>query len=157
MRQQLIGRDIHAEAYFFTGPGHPAQNILARLTLHKLSKGNDVTARFCDFDAFGRADRPIFRVALPRQRLDADQAAIRYAANWLVAQADWDVVTDNDDLLQAVVTTPTMRFQDDVQMRFDGAAGVIQVRSSSRLGIGDMGANRERVERLRALVADTSP
>ena len=75
----------------------------------------------------------------------------------LAAQADWNVVTDNDDLLQAVVTTPTMRFRDDVQMRFDGAAGVIQVRSSSRLGIGDMGANRARIERLRALVADMSP
>ena len=89
--------------------------------------------------------------------IKASPAQWQALKRWLAAQADWDIVTDNGDLLQAVVTTPTMRFRDDVQMRFDGAAGVIQVRSSSRLGIGDMGANRARVERLRALVADTSP
>jgi len=44
-----------------------------------------------------------------------------------------------------------------VQLRFDADAGVIQVRSSSRLGIGDMGANRARVERLRQQVAGKAP
>lgn len=52
--------------------------------------------------------------------------------------------------MQAMVKTPLMRFRDDVQLRFDADAGVIHVRSSSRLGISDMGTNRRRVETLRS-------
>jgi uncharacterized protein (DUF1499 family) len=42
-----------------------------------------------------------------------------------------------------------MRFVDDVEFLFDEKAGVIHVRSSSRVGIGDRGVNRARVEALR--------
>ena len=41
-------------------------------------------------------------------------------------------------------------FVDDVELRVDGAAGVVHVRSASRTGHGDLGVNRERVEALRA-------
>ncbi|QFU74367.1 DUF1499 domain-containing protein [Halioglobus maricola] len=68
---------------------------------------------------------------------------------WIAAQDDWTITIDNGDFMQAVVKTPLMRFRDDVQLRFDQNTGVIQVRSSSRLGISDMGANRSRVEMLR--------
>jgi uncharacterized protein (DUF1499 family) len=71
---------------------------------------------------------------------------------WLATQPDWTITSDNGAFLQAVAKTPLMRFRDDVQLRFDADAGVIQVRSSSRLGIGDMGANRARVEVLRQQV-----
>ncbi len=76
---------------------------------------------------------------------------------WLATQPDWTITSDNGDFLQAVAKTPMMRFRDDVQLRFDADAGVIQVRSSSRLGISDMGANRTRVERLRQQVAGKAP
>lgn len=69
---------------------------------------------------------------------------------WIATQDDWTITIDNGDFMQAVVKTPVMRFRDDVQLRFDEQAGVIQVRSSSRLGIGDMGTNRKRVEALRS-------
>lgn len=72
---------------------------------------------------------------------------------WLAAQGDWSITTDGGDFLQVVAKTPLLRFRDDVQLRFDEQAGVIQVRSSSRLGISDMGANRSRVEYLREQVA----
>ncbi len=76
---------------------------------------------------------------------------------WLATQPDWTITSANGDFLQAVAKTPMMRFRDDVQLRFDADAGVIQVRSSSRLGISDMGANRARVERLRQQVAGKAP
>lgn len=63
---------------------------------------------------------------------------------------DWSVTFADERFIQAVAITPLMRFRDDVQLRYDAEAGVIHVRSSSRLGYGDMGANRARVERLRA-------
>ena len=68
---------------------------------------------------------------------------------WLATQDNWTIATDSGDFVQAVVKTPLMRFRDDVQLLFDERAGVIQVRSSSRLGISDMGTNRRRVESLR--------
>ena len=76
---------------------------------------------------------------------------------WLGEQEDWDITIGDGYFLQAVTTTPLMRYRDDVQLRFDPDAGLIQVRSSSRLGIGDMGANRTRVEWLRTEVQALSP
>ncbi len=62
---------------------------------------------------------------------------------------DWSVTAEDDDFVQFVAVTPLMRYRDDVQLRYDAAAGLIHVRSSSRVGYGDMGANRKRVEALR--------
>jgi uncharacterized protein (DUF1499 family) len=72
---------------------------------------------------------------------------------WLATQDNWTINVEESDFVQAVVTTPMMRFRDDVQLQYNPQTGVIQVRSSSRLGISDMGANRRRVEGLRAHLA----
>lgn len=67
--------------------------------------------------------------------------------------ADWPrtkVVTDTGTYIHAEATSRIMRFVDDVEFRYDSAAGVIQVRSASRLGRSDMGVNRKRVDGLRA-------
>lgn len=45
-----------------------------------------------------------------------------------------------------------MRFVDDVEFAFDEKAQVLHVRSASRLGRRDFGVNRERVERIRAIL-----
>ena len=68
---------------------------------------------------------------------------------WLATQDNWAISVEEADFLQAVVKTPLMRFRDDVQLLYNPQTGVIQVRSSSRLGISDMGTNRSRVESLR--------
>ncbi len=47
-------------------------------------------------------------------------------------------------------TTRVMRFVDDLELVLDAPAGAIHVRSASRLGHSDLGANRKRVEALRA-------
>jgi uncharacterized protein (DUF1499 family) len=51
--------------------------------------------------------------------------------------------------MQLTATTPTLGFTDDVQLLFVPKQQLIQVRSSSRLGISDMGTNARRVEYLR--------
>ena len=60
------------------------------------------------------------------------------------------VLTEQDGYLHAVYETPLMRFVDDVELRLDENNQVIHVRSASRVGKSDLGANRKRVARLRA-------
>jgi uncharacterized protein (DUF1499 family) len=48
-----------------------------------------------------------------------------------------------------VYRTRLMRFADDVEFLLERGAGVIHVRSASRVGRSDLGANRARVESLR--------
>ena len=60
-------------------------------------------------------------------------------------------VTDRaEGYLRAVFKTRLMRFRDDFEARLDAEAGRIHVRSASRLGYSDLGANRKRVEALRS-------
>ena len=73
-------------------------------------------------------------------------AVVRSAPGAVVVQAQPDYV-------YAQFSTPLMKYVDDVEFWLDPAAGVIQVRSASRLGESDLGANRQRVEALRAHLA----
>jgi uncharacterized protein (DUF1499 family) len=60
------------------------------------------------------------------------------------------IVEQRDDYLYARFTTALMRFVDDVEFWADPAAGVVQVRSASRVGRKDFGVNRARIESIRA-------
>ena len=68
---------------------------------------------------------------------------------WIAQQQDWEVIVNDSNFMQAVVKTPTLRFRDDVQLLFLPDEQIIQVRSSSRLGLSDLGTNARRVETLR--------
>jgi len=59
------------------------------------------------------------------------------------------IVTERDDYLHAEFVTPLMRYVDDVELRKDDNKKVIHLRSASRVGHSDLGANRARVEKLR--------
>lgn len=63
------------------------------------------------------------------------------------------VVRSTPDYLYAQYTTRLMKFVDDVEFWVDPVAGVVQVRSASRLGQRDFGANRQRIEAVRAALA----
>jgi len=63
------------------------------------------------------------------------------------------VVTDAPQYLYAEYRSRIFGFVDDVEFWLDPRAGAIHVRSASRLGRGDLGVNRARVERLRARLA----
>jgi len=71
---------------------------------------------------------------------------------WIAGQPDWEVVIDDSYFIQAIVKTPLMRFRDDVQLQFDPDIELIQMRSSSRLGISDLGTNYRRIETLREVL-----
>jgi len=63
------------------------------------------------------------------------------------------VVKAEPNYLYAEFTSKLMGFVDDTEFYLDEQAGVIQVRSASRLGRGDYGVNRERIETIRAQLA----
>lgn len=66
------------------------------------------------------------------------------------------LVKADADYLYVQYTSKLMKFVDDVEFWFDPTAQVIQVRSASRVGKGDMGVNRQRVEAVRAALAAAS-
>ena len=51
--------------------------------------------------------------------------------------------------LHAEATSLIFRFVDDIDALLDANAGVIHIRSASRVGYSDLGVNRRRVEALR--------
>ncbi len=63
------------------------------------------------------------------------------------------VIKSEPDYLYAQYTTRLMKYVDDVEFWYDPAAQVIQVRSASRVGRSDLGANRQRVEAVRRALA----
>ncbi len=58
------------------------------------------------------------------------------------------IEAEDERYIHAVFVTRLMRFRDDVEMLVR-EGGVIEVRSMSRIGYSDLGANRSRVEEIR--------
>ncbi|HVP80229.1 MAG TPA: DUF1499 domain-containing protein [Thermodesulfobacteriota bacterium] len=58
---------------------------------------------------------------------------------------------EHDGYLWATFTSRVFRFVDDVEFRMVPSDGIIHVRSGSRVGYSDLGVNRKRVEKLRAV------
>ena len=61
-----------------------------------------------------------------------------------------EIVKEDAAYLHVEATSLIFRFVDDVEFLFDTENQVIQVRSASRTGYSDLGANRARVESVRA-------
>lgn len=62
------------------------------------------------------------------------------------------VIKAEGNYLYAEYRTKLMRYVDDLELWYDQPAGMVHVRSSSRLGRRDFGVNRKRVEALRQLI-----
>jgi len=63
------------------------------------------------------------------------------------------VIREAPGYLYAEFRSKLVGFVDDVEFAFDEKAGVLHVRSSSRVGRRDYGVNRARVESLRRRIA----
>ena len=83
----------------------------------------------------------------------AAMAAVRAA---LGSMRGATVIGQEGGYLYAEYRTKIMRYVDDVEFLFDDKAGLIHVRSASRLGRRDFGVNRARVESLRARIEGRS-
>lgn len=65
------------------------------------------------------------------------------------AMPDTKLITVEPDYIYVEFRSRLLRFVDDVEFYLDDTAHLIHFRSSSRLGYGDMGVNRKRMEAIR--------
>ena len=79
----------------------------------------------------------------------AAMAAVRKAVESMRGST---VIRHEGNYLYAEFRTKLMRFVDDVEFVFDPNAGLIHLRSASRLGRRDFGVNRARIESIRARI-----
>lgn len=68
----------------------------------------------------------------------------------LLATDGANIVEQSNNYLYAEFTSSLMGYVDDVEFLYDPASNITHVRSASRVGYSDMGANRNRVEAIRS-------
>jgi uncharacterized protein (DUF1499 family) len=71
----------------------------------------------------------------------------------LGSQRRAEILTAQENYIRAEFTSALFRFVDDVEFYFPKEASggtVIHIRSASRIGYSDLGANRKRIERIRS-------
>ncbi len=95
---------------------------------------------------------------LQPQRFAAPAARVFDAASAVARAEGWEVTKEDRGagVITAVATTPLMHFKDDVTIttRPDGEQTTVIVRSHSRIGKGDLGANAKRIRKFQSELAE---
>jgi uncharacterized protein (DUF1499 family) len=68
----------------------------------------------------------------------------------VLALDEANIVEQSNNYMYVEFTSRLMRYVDDVEFLYDSASNQTHVRSASRLGYSDLGANRKRIEAIRA-------
>jgi uncharacterized protein (DUF1499 family) len=126
-----------------TNPDDPPEFVAAKRA--EANAGRDLSYPGADFAAQQRAGYP----DLGPLRLDVPQVVALQRARQVAADLGWRI-TGRDSVrgsLEATDTSRVFRFVDDVvvRVRIDGARSVLDVRSKSRDGRSDLGANAARI------------
>jgi uncharacterized protein (DUF1499 family) len=148
---------------------------------HTLPPINDITTDTVDPPGFAailslRAGSPVPAAYAGKATADAQKLAYPDIAPVVLAQAPaaafakalaaaraegWTIIASDPGAgrIEATATTPWFGFRDDVAVRIrpDGRGSRVDVRSVSRIGKGDLGANAKRVREFSAAVAAPSP
>ena len=91
----------------------------------------------------------------PLSYADSPAAAWTRLLSVLESTPNTHIVTREPEYLRVEFVTPLMRYVDDVEFRLTPRE--IHVRSASRVGRSDLGANRKRVEALRLAFQKSAP
>jgi uncharacterized protein (DUF1499 family) len=78
---------------------------------------------------------------------EAERVMTRLKA--IIVDMGGSIQAEETDYLAATFTSSVFRFVDDLELRIDADQQTIHLRSASRVGHGDGGANRKRVELLK--------
>ena len=65
-----------------------------------------------------------------------------------------EIINKEKNYIHAIATSRIMKFIDDIEIKNVNQDNIFQVRSSSRLGIYDLGVNKRRVQTLRFRLID---
>ena len=65
-----------------------------------------------------------------------------------------EIVNKEKDYIHAIATSRIMKFIDDIEIKNLNQDNIFQIKSSSRLGIYDLGVNKRRVQTLRFRLID---
>jgi len=68
----------------------------------------------------------------------------------VLALDEANIVEQSNNYMYVEFTSRLMGYVDDVEFLYDSASNQTHVRSASRLGYSDLGANRKRIEAIRA-------
>ena len=80
-----------------------------------------------------------------------DAVPILVRLKTIVREMGGSIQSEKADYFAATFTSSIFRFVDDLEIRIDTGQKMIHMRSASRVGRGDGGVNRKRVERLKNL------
>ena len=79
----------------------------------------------------------------------SDAEGVMSRLKTIIYEMGGSIQVEESDYLAATFTSSVFRFVDDLELRFDADQQTIHLRSASRVGHGDGGANRKRVELLK--------
>ena len=116
-----------------------------RLTLLPENRGRDMSYSINNISRQRKAYpdlKPIVRAEPPEGAYEAVLAAVRRMPRWNIIAVDAAA-----RMVEAVATTGLLRFKDDVviEVRAKGTGSAVHMRSKSRTGRGDFGANAARI------------
>lgn len=103
------------------------------------------------------SERPDANAYVPPLRIDTDPDPAWQRVREAVKAMGGEIQREDDGYLWATFRTPLWRFVDDLELRLAPEKDRIHIRSASRVGHSDLGANRQRVEQLRSRFARTGP
>ena len=78
-----------------------------------------------------------------------EEAQVMPSLKAIIYEMGGSIQAEKTDYLAATFTSSVFRFVDDLEIRIDADQKTIHLRSASRVGHGDRGANRKRVELLK--------
>ncbi len=88
--------------------------------------------------------------------LEASQASMAPLVKIVESMPGARVVTSRSDYVYVQFTTRLLKYVDDAEFWLDAPAGLIHVRSASRVGRKDFGVNRARIEAIRTRLASAA-
>jgi len=105
----------------------------------------------------GRHEHTDYHLIAPLRYSGDANAAFARLEHVVAAMPGATVVERKPGYLYAQFQTRMLKFVDDVEFLLDAPAGVIHMRSASRLGRKDFGANRQRLEAVRQRFEAAAP
>jgi len=77
---------------------------------------------------------------------------VNAAIRGIIREMGGQIATEREEYIAATFHSSLFGFVDDLEIRIDADGALIHIRSASRVGYGDFGANRKRAEQFRKLL-----